>query len=409
MKETQEQLRVSTEKKAYLTKALPVWERITQLQDHEIPQLQARIKTLSEEVKPLKLDKERVHQERKGEVEWLSKYQRIQEKGVRLTQHQKEMDALKEEVESLQSLLQVSEEAELNKVMERLRERLTEAKDQREAQVRKKRELEADGRRVLQESSEVERKVRQGEGKVERLYSLGSERKRKLQALSDAQDQCKTLHIKLTEQESNLSSQQYDTRIQAMEEKVLEIRTEGGRKLKEHREYLSRVKGWTSNLEAFLHLTESLQDAREELSQVEEQVRSQTQKLKVIETSITQDEEEKRVLEEEKAGFIERERSIKGTLRWRELAKQLEKAKEHYHQAMGAMDKTDKAAYQREMEELHGRKEQLMTERAGSLGEIKQLEAHVTRLKLMLEGEYRDVDGKYRRHLIKLRVCWGGG
>ncbi|RKP14620.1 P-loop containing nucleoside triphosphate hydrolase protein [Piptocephalis cylindrospora] len=164
------------------------------------------------------------------------------------------------------------------------------------------------------------------------------------------------------------------------------------------------VKSWIDRLQGLLTTSVDLENGRDRLEQIEKQVQSLHQEAEKAETRMAQEAEEIASLEREEMGSRERERNIRDTLRWRDLRKQLQGARDHYGEMVKAMGTTDRSGCQKEMEELQARQQDLMTQRAGLLGEMKQLEDQVARLTRDLEGEYRDVDGKYRRHLIKSRV-----
>ncbi|WBW74756.1 DNA repair protein Rad50 [Schizosaccharomyces osmophilus] len=109
-------------------------------------------------------------------------------------------------------------------------------------------------------------------------------------------------------------------------------------------------------------------------------------------------------IQEKLADLRSRERNISDNLRLRRLHSQFLEALEKKNSLISQQAKTNREAFRDEMESLKMQYGALNAERAGLLGECRQLDSGVNQLTQDLNLEFKDSDERYRRQLIKTRT-----
>ncbi|EPX73917.1 DNA repair protein Rad50 [Schizosaccharomyces octosporus yFS286] len=109
-------------------------------------------------------------------------------------------------------------------------------------------------------------------------------------------------------------------------------------------------------------------------------------------------------IQERLADLRSRERNISDNLRLRRLHSQFLEALENKNSLIAQQAKTNRQAFRDKMESLKIQYGALNAERAGLLGECRQLDSGVNQLTQDLNLEYKDSDERYRRQLIKTRT-----
>ncbi|EPY51570.1 DNA repair protein Rad50 [Schizosaccharomyces cryophilus OY26] len=109
-------------------------------------------------------------------------------------------------------------------------------------------------------------------------------------------------------------------------------------------------------------------------------------------------------IQEKLADLRSRERNISDNLRLRRLHSQFVEALERKNNLKSQQTQSNRQAFRNEMESLKMQYGALNAERAGLLGECRQLDSSVKQLTQDLNLEYKDSDERYRRQLIKTRT-----
>lgn len=99
-----------------------------------------------------------------------------------------------------------------------------------------------------------------------------------------------------------------------------------------------------------------------------------------------------------------KERTIRDNIRYRELCTRIESVKmnvDRIRRELGALDRTSVLAHLQKQEMRHS---ELMGERSGIFGELRQLQDQTTRLENELSGDYHSIESDYRDQFIKYNV-----
>lgn len=98
------------------------------------------------------------------------------------------------------------------------------------------------------------------------------------------------------------------------------------------------------------------------------------------------------------------ERNVRDNLRYREMNRSLDSLKSSLELHLKEVARIDPSDYQSQLNALKTQQSSIMSQRAGLLGEIKQLEDQLFRLGKELDSDYHDVEENYRNQFIRVKT-----
>ncbi|KAI8141253.1 hypothetical protein BJV82DRAFT_518796 [Fennellomyces sp. T-0311] len=98
------------------------------------------------------------------------------------------------------------------------------------------------------------------------------------------------------------------------------------------------------------------------------------------------------------------ERELNDHLRHRTLKKQLAECHKKLNDLKGQRTQFERASYERQMETLKAKQEELIDQRGGLHGEIRQMEVQVERYQSDLNVDYEDVEKRYHEQFVQLKM-----
>ncbi|KAL2313538.1 DNA repair protein rad50 [Schizosaccharomyces pombe] len=218
--------------------------------------------------------------------------------------------------------------------------------------------------------------------------------------INKSSEDCDLQKKKLLEVSSKQGSQapflnELESEYEKLEADIQEMAQKSRTEILEANEYLHQLNEWNSELR--IDVSTKFKCIKEKKSNIGEEVR-------IIASKIESTDDNLRKLQERLADLRTRERNASDNLRLRALMRQLEEAVTQKNYLLSQQSHDDRESFRERMQILKSKYGALNAERAGLLGECKQLENSITKDKEELNMEFKDADERFRRQLIKTKT-----
>ena len=383
------------EKLQELREAAPMHQTILTL-EHQLPNLESEfdaMQTALEEAHENVSERGRLVDALKQQVKDLESMSRLIQESSRYT---KDMDDLQRDMKQIETSLEshgISPEDSHVKLDELQHSLRTARKDQSLAQQEKD--------NVWQRFSTLtdsvrkrERELNDAQHKVEakgRTLSQIVDLKTKIRLLSDEliiiQRKEETLNPTLSQLEEQLQelSSSNQSHLRSLSDQVSKMNT-------------THFQLTSLNNEIFAY------QGDEALAQCERDVNELSSNIDQLDNDVSTVDEEIRTVQENVSHLGNAERSISDNIRARRLESDLKSIAEKISQLETKNAESDRDLYKVDSEKLKAKYSRLVAERAGLLGETKQMDDQLKRYSNELDTEYENIHDNYRRQNIKVKT-----
>ncbi|KAI7851925.1 AAA domain-containing protein [Circinella umbellata] len=387
----------ANEKKLAKLKSLQTtWNQLKTLRDTELVDLKKTVDNYTDQRKLLasKIDTQNMNimdlKEEKQRIEWL--YKRAEE----ISRYKKEARQLEQDVVQLES--ELGRTGSTRTVTDCQRE-LEDLSD-------KSKTIRRDLRRLNDDRETVMHQIQAANNAVHGAREIVRDVKHKLENRERIERQIEQVQNELKSYMQQLQVFKKEQDIEKISSQLLRIQStwstkqdEAQTSVNQAQQSLERLEGLNREIAEYTRGTgtENIERLSEEKRLLE---------LKVEDLQEKRNDTDKKIRDIEKQ-ILDRkgsERELSDHIRHRALKKELTECRLKLNELKGQRSRFERASYERQMETHKARQEQLIAERGGIHGEIRQMEVQVERYQSDLNVDYEDVEVRYHDQYVQLKM-----
>ncbi|KAG4300971.1 hypothetical protein PCK1_002670 [Pneumocystis canis] len=376
-----------------------VFDAFQQLNNSEIPNDKAKITDLENNIKDLTDYLEKNFQILKTTKKSLEKLQLLEKVNVEITHYQREINdltlSLKIAEKNLQELGSSRTFQELQSELENFKYSKQKINDELTLLYSKKEmyKLQISENNILYKDTqiklnEVQYKLREKNDLIDRKNKIIEDISKFSKEIDETDMDLKTLSPQISQLHESLKQ---------VREQTLKEEDQAQKYSNELQQNYNQLIDINSEIKIYKDSQNNLDFCKEKISNIQKLITELDKKV----TNITQEisDLEKAILD-----IKTMERNITDNLRCRKIENEITKIIENISDLEKKNAEIDREQYLLNCAKLKDKHEQLVTERAGLLGEIKELSNQLQIYEKELEEEYKDIHEKYRKQLIKTRT-----